>query len=79
VTLTISPAAALLAVTNQLPAAAIATTASADGRGLRGMRQRVELLGGTIDTGATSDCWSVRVDIPLHDTGTAGSTTSSTP
>jgi signal transduction histidine kinase len=79
VTLTISPATALLAVTNQLPAAAIATTASADGRGLRGMRQRVELLGGTIDTGATRDCWSVRVEIPLHDTGTGCSTTSSTP
>jgi signal transduction histidine kinase len=38
---------------------------------MRGMRQRVELLGGAIDAGPTSDGWSVRAEIPLQgsDTG----------
>lgn len=68
--LTISATSAALAVTNRLPAA-VAAAPSAEGRGLRGMRQRVELLGGAIDVGPTRDGWSVCAEIPLHvgDTG----------
>jgi signal transduction histidine kinase len=66
VELAISPASAMLTIANRLPAAVGATTAC-EGRGLRGMRQRVELLGGTIDIGPIKDGWSVRADIPLDD------------
>jgi signal transduction histidine kinase len=69
VVLTVSPASAHLAVSNQLPAA-VTITPSAEGRGLRGMRQRVELLGGTIDAGPTGDGWSVGAEIPLDTTET---------
>ena len=70
VALSVSAASASLAVDNRLPVA-IAAPHSAEGRGLRGMRQRVELLGGAVDAGPTHDGWSVRADIPLHegDTG----------
>jgi signal transduction histidine kinase len=40
---------------------------SRDGRGLSGMRQRVELLGGVIDAGPCREGWSVRAEIPLTD------------
>ncbi len=70
VTLTISPNAAHLCVDTRQPAAAV-TARSPDGRGLRGMRQRIELLGGTVEAGPTQDGWSVRAEIPLHDTGRA--------
>lgn len=70
VALVVSAASASLTVDNKLPVA-IAAPQSAEGRGLRGMRQRVELLGGAIDAGPTSDGWAVRADIPLHD-GDAG-------
>lgn len=66
VVLDISPASARLAITNLLPAA-VAAAQSAEGRGLRGMRQRVELLGGAIDVGPTRDGWSVCAEIPLHE------------
>jgi signal transduction histidine kinase len=69
VKLTISSASAQLAVSNQTPAA-VAMTHSAEGRGLRGMRQRVELLSGAIDAGPTPDGWSVRTEIPLHNSDT---------
>jgi signal transduction histidine kinase len=68
VTLTISRTSAMLTICNQLPVAVAAVQAS-EGRGLRGMRQRVELLGGRIDIGPANDGWSVRADIPLGDTG----------
>ncbi|QLL09139.1 sensor histidine kinase [Mycobacterium vicinigordonae] len=42
-----------------------------EGRGLRGMRQRVELLGGDIDVGPTECGWSVNAEIPL-DEGSTG-------
>ena len=64
VTLTISSAAATLAVSNRLPVTVVATTSS-EGRGVRGMRQRVHLLGGTIDVGPSDEGWLVRADIPL--------------
>lgn len=66
VVLDISSATARLAVTNLLPAAVVAGR-SPEGRGLRGMRQRVELLGGAIDVGPTRDGWSVCAEIPLHE------------
>lgn len=66
VVLDISPVSVRLAVTNLLPAAVTATR-SPEGRGLRGMRQRVELLGGAIDVGPTRDGWSVCAEIPLQE------------
>ncbi|WP_055401450.1 MULTISPECIES: sensor histidine kinase [unclassified Mycobacterium] len=70
VALSISVASASLTVDNRQPVA-IAAPRSAEGRGLRGMRQRVELLGGAIEAGPTDTGWSVRADIPLHE-GDAG-------
>ncbi|WP_375487744.1 sensor histidine kinase [uncultured Mycobacterium sp.] len=67
VRLVISPSTAVLAVVNELPVAVPAGSPSADGRGLAGMRQRVELLGGILDAGPCSDGWSVRAEIPLTD------------
>jgi signal transduction histidine kinase len=66
VALSISVTSARLAVNNRLPAA-VAATQSPEGRGLRGMRQRVELLGGVIDVGPTHDGWSVCAEVPLQD------------
>jgi signal transduction histidine kinase len=66
VTLAISRTSATLTIANRLPAAVAAATAC-EGRGVRGMRQRVELLGGTIDIGPSDDGWSVRADVPLPD------------
>jgi signal transduction histidine kinase len=66
VALSISATSARLAVNNQLPAA-VAATQSSEGRGVRGMRQRIELLGGAIDVGPTHDGWSVRAEIPLQE------------
>jgi signal transduction histidine kinase len=70
VALTVSAASASLIVNNQLLAVVLAAP-SAEGRGVSGMRQRVELLGGAIDVGPTRDGWSVRAEIPLGegDTG----------
>lgn len=67
VALTVSPATALLSIVNEMPVAV--ASASRDGRGLAGMRQRVELLGGTIDAGPCPQGWSVRAEIPLTDPG----------
>ncbi|OBH44364.1 two-component sensor histidine kinase [Mycobacterium intracellulare] len=66
VVLDISPASARLAVSSLVPAAVVAAQ-SPEGRGLRGMRQRVDLLGGALDVGPTRDGWSVRAEIPLHE------------
>jgi signal transduction histidine kinase len=65
VRLAISPSAALLSIVNETPVAVGAV--SRDGRGLAGLRQRVELLGGAIDAGPCSEGWSVRAEIPLTD------------
>jgi signal transduction histidine kinase len=70
VSLDISARSARLAVENQLPAAVMAAESPecpAEGRGLRGMRQRVELLGGAIDVGPRRQGWSVNAEIPLED------------
>jgi signal transduction histidine kinase len=70
VALRVSASSASLAVDNRLPAA-VAAAPCAEGRGVSGMRQRVELLGGAIDVGPTRDGWAVRAEIPLDggDTG----------
>ncbi len=60
--LTVSPTSAALTVSNRLP---VTATACADGRGMRGMRQRVELLGGTITAGPAAADWVVHAAIPL--------------
>jgi signal transduction histidine kinase len=67
VQLVISPSVAVLAVVNAMPVTVPAGSPSADGRGLAGMRQRVELLGGILDAGPCRDGWSVRAEIPLTD------------
>jgi signal transduction histidine kinase len=64
VTLAISSTSARLTVVNRLPVA-MAATAASEGRGVRGMRQRVQLLGGTMDVGPFDDGWMVRADLPL--------------
>ncbi|MEB4212356.1 sensor histidine kinase [Mycobacterium sp. 94-17] len=70
VVLDISPASARLTITNLLPAT-VAAARPAEGRGLRGMRQRVELLSGAIDVGPTRDGWSVCAEIPLQEGDTS--------
>ena len=56
---------ATLTVTSRLPRPVGA--ACPEGRGVRGMRQRVELLNGSITAGPVEDRWIVRADIPLDD------------
>jgi signal transduction histidine kinase len=68
VTLTISRESARLVIVNEMPVA-VAAAAVPEGRGLRGMRQRVELLGGSIKIGPSDDGWSVDAEVPLGDTG----------
>ncbi|MGV0811063.1 histidine kinase [Mycolicibacterium boenickei] len=70
VLLRISRTSATMTVVNRLPVAALAGLGGrdVDGRGVRGMRQRVELLGGIISVGPADDGWSVRTNIPLDDT-----------
>ncbi|WKG04095.1 sensor histidine kinase [Mycolicibacterium sp. HK-90] len=70
VLLRISRTSATLTVANRLPVAALAGRGGgvAEGRGVRGMRQRVEQLGGIISVGPADDAWSVRTNIPLDDT-----------
>jgi signal transduction histidine kinase len=67
--LTISPTTAALSVVNTLPVRVPDAAPAADGRGLTGMRQRVELLGGVLDAGRCTQGWSVRAEIPLSDRG----------
>jgi signal transduction histidine kinase len=66
VVLGISRTSATLTITNQL----VAASTTSEGRGVRGMRQRVHLLGGTIDIGPSGDDWLVRADVPLSDENT---------
>ena len=57
-----------LVIVNELPVPVAAPTGQVtDGRGVRGMRQRVELLGGMIDIGPTARGWCVRATVPLQD------------
>jgi signal transduction histidine kinase len=70
VVLTITDHHAVLTVTNDIPVT-VGADGPGEGRGMQGMRQRVELLGGRIDAGPSGGAWSVRADIPLAD-GNAG-------
>jgi signal transduction histidine kinase len=70
VALDISTKTARLSVNNRL-LAVVAVAQSPEGRGLRGMRQRVELLGGAIEVGPTHDGWSVCAEIPLQEGDTS--------
>jgi signal transduction histidine kinase len=63
VTLTASRAAATLNVVNELSAADSERTIT-PGRGLHGMTQRIELLGGTITFGPSRDGWSIHASVP---------------
>lgn len=65
-TLTVSRTTATLTVANLLPVPVAAATYE-EGRGMRGMRQRVELLGGAIDVGPADNGWAVRAVLPLGD------------
>jgi len=68
--LLVSPSHASLSVINTLPVTVPAAPASQSGRGLPGMRQRVELLGGILDAGPCRQGWSVRAEIPINDANT---------
>lgn len=63
ITLTASRTGATLHVVNDLPER-IGDQPLTYGRGLRGMKQRTELLGGTIDIGPGPDGWSVHANVP---------------
>jgi signal transduction histidine kinase len=67
-TLTTSRTETTLTVVNELPHGA-GGRAVTYGRGLGGMKQRIELLGGTIDFGPGKDGWSVQARVPsgAHD------------
>lgn len=66
VTLAVTGDHAELSILNEMPVTVSAGSRRApDGRGVRGMRQRVELLGGIIDIGRTREGWSVRAEVPL--------------
>lgn len=82
VLLRVSRTSATLTVTNRLPVAVHSrcdghngknghTSQNVDGNGVRGMRQRVELLGGIISVGPADEGWAVRTNIPLDDTDRA--------
>ena len=66
VTLRITRSTAELSIVNRLPVA-VSAVRNPEGRGLHGMRQRVELLGGDIDVGPVQGSWHVRASIPLTD------------
>lgn len=66
IVLAVSRTSVTLTASNPLPVPAIAGSRG-EGRGMRGMRQRVELLGGTIDVGPSGNSWTVRAVLPLGD------------
>ncbi|BBX19863.1 two-component sensor histidine kinase [Mycolicibacterium duvalii] len=57
---------AVLTVANRLPVPITARRGTA-GRGMLGMRQRVELLGGRIQAGPNDDEWTVRAVVPIDE------------
>jgi signal transduction histidine kinase len=64
VTLSIAPESITLVVRNPTAAPAVLPMDSS-GSGVRGMRERAELLGGTLQAGPDHQGWSVRAEIPL--------------
>lgn len=73
VRLDVGAEAAAMVVTNALPAGPPARRDT--GMGLRGMRKRTELLGGTLSVGPGDDGWTVRVEFPLKGGGCPGFST----
>lgn len=57
---------AVLTVANRLPVPVTVRRGTA-GRGMLGMRQRVELLGGRIQAGPNDDEWTVRAVVPIDE------------
>ncbi|GGO54209.1 two-component sensor histidine kinase [Streptomyces daqingensis] len=53
-----------LEVRNPLPESSTSAAGRAGGRGLRGIRERAELLGGRAETGPAGDEWRVRAVLP---------------
>jgi signal transduction histidine kinase len=64
ITLAASRSEATLRVVNEAPQGMNGDQPLAPGRGLHGMQQRIELLGGTIDVGPGPDGWSVDAHVP---------------
>jgi signal transduction histidine kinase len=70
VVISYEPDSAVLTVEDRLPVAnAIASTPAGlsgvgGGRGLAGMRERVQRAGGTVDAGPTADGWRVELRVP---------------
>jgi signal transduction histidine kinase len=64
VTLEIAAATAELVIADRAPVR-VAAGGWPEGRGMRGMRQRVDLLGGTLDVGPDGEVWSVRAVVPV--------------
>jgi signal transduction histidine kinase len=69
--LDVSRVNATLTVTNRV-AVPVAVAGRTEGRGTRGMRQRIELLGGTIEIGPSAQGWSVHAVLPMDNGGRAG-------
>lgn len=63
-TVDISQRDATLSVVNRFRSP-VSSTPAGEGRGLRGMRQRVELLGGVVDAGPFDGGWAVRARVLL--------------
>ncbi|MBO0881724.1 MAG: two-component sensor histidine kinase, partial [Mycobacterium sp.] len=65
-TLQISPTEISLSINNDIPDPAPATIHDAyGGAGVRGMKQRAELLGGSLSAGLDGSRWTVKAEIPL--------------
>ncbi len=67
VALTWSPEAVSLSVENDAPVVAAPTPLgrSGGGQGLRGIAERLELLGGAVESGPTASGWRVTASVPL--------------
>ena len=67
VALTWSPDAVSLRVENDAPSLAVPTRLgrSGGGYGLRGIAERLELLGGEVESGPTASGWRVTASVPL--------------
>ena len=62
----ISPTAISLSISNDIPNPAPAAIHDAyNGAGLRGMKQRAQLLGGVLLAGPEQTRWTVQAQIPL--------------
>jgi signal transduction histidine kinase len=65
ITLTVSGKDAVVCVVNRLSVSP-ELPVDTPGRGMRGMRQRIELIGGTIEVGPCAEGWSVRATVPVE-------------